>query len=128
MHVVALPPAGVVWNYMRHTNTGTGHSFSLRLGTLRRKSCPLLDQPTGYFLEVGVASKEAAEVRVQQHRRLRELEQKRLCWQRTPAQARHHVPISHLLIGRGRKHLFLMGVLGEVKRVGHHQVAPVQAG
>lgn len=36
--------------------------------------------------------------------------------------------ISHLLIRRGRKHLLLMGVLGEVKGIGHHQVAPMQAG
>lgn len=37
-------------------------------------------------------------------------------------------PASHLLVGRGRKHLLLLGMLGEVEGIGHHQVAPVEAG
>lgn len=39
----------------------------------------------------------------------------------------HRTPSPHLLVGCGRKHLLLMGVLGEVEGVGHHQVAPVEA-
>ena len=37
-------------------------------------------------------------------------------------------PASHLLVGRGRKHLLLLGMLGEVEGIGHHQVTPVEAG
>lgn len=69
MHVIALPPTGVIWNNMRHINTGRSHSFSLRLVTLR-KSFSLLD-----WALPGAGQQAKRLLGVQQHLCLHELEQ-----------------------------------------------------
>lgn len=127
MRAAALPSAGVSRNHLPSDKTPggpvKGHSARARMRGAER--------PEEGAVELGSEGSNGSATLWAQNRtdaRPAPRAPSAPCLPRTPQSPCTPAPAPHLLVGSGGEHLLLVGVLGEVEGVGHHQVTPVEAG